>query len=56
MSLSTFSGDFIDTALSQKEINRIKLAEARKRDAEKYGEVYKANSMWWILTWGRGSP
>ncbi len=31
----------IDTALSQKEINRIKLAEARKRDAEKYGEVYK---------------
>ena len=41
MSLSTFSGDFIDTALSQKEINRIKLAEARKRDAEKYGEVYK---------------
>ncbi|WP_288235108.1 membrane protein insertase YidC [uncultured Anaerotruncus sp.] len=31
----------IDAALSQKEINRIKLAEARKRDAEKYGEVYK---------------
>ncbi|MEM1486082.1 YidC/Oxa1 family membrane protein insertase [Oscillospiraceae bacterium PP1C4] len=31
----------IDKALSQKEINRIKLAEARKRDAEKYGEQYK---------------
>ena len=27
-------------ALSQKEINRQKLAEARRRDAEKYGEVY----------------
>ena len=26
--------------LSQKEINRRKLAEARKRDAEKYGETY----------------
>jgi len=26
--------------LSQKEINRQKLAEARRRDAEKYGEVY----------------
>lgn len=28
-------------ALSQKEINRQKLAAARKRDAEKYGEVYE---------------
>lgn len=28
------------TALSQKEINRQKLAAARKRDAEKYGEEY----------------
>ena len=27
-------------ALSQKELNRIKLAEARKRDAQKYGEEY----------------
>ena len=27
-------------AMSQKEINRRKLAEARKRDAEKYGEAY----------------
>ncbi len=27
-------------ALSQKELNRQKLAEARRRDAEKYGEVY----------------
>ena len=27
-------------ALTQKEINRMKLAEARKRDAEKYGEEY----------------
>lgn len=27
-------------AKSQKEINRLKLAEARKRDAEKYGDVY----------------
>lgn len=27
-------------AMSQKEINRQKLAEARRRDAEKYGEVY----------------
>jgi len=26
--------------LSQKELNRRKLAEARKRDAEKYGEEY----------------
>ncbi len=29
-----------EKALSQKEINRRKLAEARKRDAEKYGEDY----------------
>ena len=27
-------------AMSQKELNRKKLAEARRRDAEKYGEVY----------------
>lgn len=27
--------------LSQKEINRRRLAEARRRDAEKYGEEYK---------------
>lgn len=33
-------GDADETALSQKEINRRKLAEARKRDAEKYGETY----------------
>lgn len=31
----------IDKALSQKEINRIKLAAARKRDAERYGEEYR---------------
>ena len=30
----------IDKALSQKEINRMKLAAARRRDAEKYGEEY----------------
>lgn len=30
----------IEQALSQKEINRLKLAAARKRDAEKYGETY----------------
>ncbi len=29
-----------ERGLSQKEINRIKLAEARRRDAEKYGEDY----------------
>ncbi len=29
-----------DKALSQKEINKRKLAEARRRDAEKYGEEY----------------
>lgn len=28
------------SGMSQKEINRIKLAEARKRDAERYGEEY----------------
>lgn len=27
-------------AMSQKELNRQKLAEARRRDAEKYGDVY----------------
>ena len=30
----------IEKALSQKEINRIKLAEARRRMAEKYGDSY----------------
>ena len=35
------SGTDIDKALSQKEINRMKLAAARKRDAEKYGDEYK---------------
>lgn len=30
----------IEKSLSQKEINRMKLAAARKRDAEKYGETY----------------
>ena len=34
------SGLDVDKALSQKEINRMKLAAARKRDAEKYGEEY----------------
>ena len=29
-----------EKALSQKEINRMKLAAARRRDAEKYGEEY----------------
>lgn len=29
-----------ETALSQKEINRRRLAEARRRNAEKYGDVY----------------
>lgn len=32
--------DAAKKAMSQKEINRQKLAEARKRDAEKYGEEY----------------
>lgn len=32
--------DAQEKALTQKEINRRKLAEARKRDAEKYGEEY----------------
>ena len=30
----------VEETLSQKEINRRRLAEARKRDAEKYGEEY----------------
>lgn len=34
------SGELGEKALTQKEINRRKLAEARKRDAEKYGEEY----------------
>lgn len=34
------NGEDLDKAMSQKEINRIKLAAARKRDAEKYGEEY----------------
>lgn len=34
------AGEDPDRAYSQKEINRQKLAAARKRDAEKYGEVY----------------
>ena len=34
------SGEAKAKALSQKELNRQKLAEARRRDAEKYGEVY----------------
>ena len=29
-----------EKALTQKEINRMKLAAARKRDAERYGEEY----------------
>ena len=29
-----------ESALSQKEINRRRLAEARRRNAEKYGDVY----------------
>lgn len=33
-------GVSVEQALSEKEINRRKLAEARKRDAEKYGEEY----------------
>ncbi len=32
--------EIIKKALTAKEINRMKLAEARKRDAEKYGEEY----------------
>lgn len=32
--------ELLEKALSQKEINRRKLAEARKRDAERYGETY----------------
>ncbi|MCI8648607.1 MAG: membrane protein insertase YidC [Anaerotruncus sp.] len=31
----------LDKARSQKEINRLKLAAARKRDAERYGDIYK---------------
>ena len=34
------SPEVIQKALSAKEINRAKLAAARKRDAEKYGEEY----------------
>jgi YidC/Oxa1 family membrane protein insertase len=34
------SGEDLPKALSAKELNRRKLAEARKRDAEKYGEEY----------------
>ncbi len=34
------SGEDREKALSQKEINKRKLAEARRRDAEKYGEEY----------------
>lgn len=34
------NGEAQEAALSQKEINRRKLAAARKRDAEKYGETY----------------
>lgn len=30
----------VEKALSAKEINRAKLAAARRRDAEKYGEEY----------------
>ena len=33
-------GDTEAKAKSQKEINRQKLAQARKQDAEKYGDVY----------------
>lgn len=33
-------GEMDEKALSQKEINRRKLAEARRRDAERYGEEY----------------
>lgn len=39
--LAKESGELdIDKALSQKEINRLKLAAARKRDAELYGDTY----------------
>lgn len=39
--LAKEKGDEVkEKSLSQKEINRRKLAEARKRDAEKYGEEY----------------
>lgn len=34
------SGEAAEKAKTQKEINRQKLAEARRRDAEKYGDVY----------------
>ncbi len=34
-------GEVPEKALSQKEINRQRLAAARKRDAEKYGDTYK---------------
>lgn len=34
-------GENPDKALSQKEANRRRLAEARRRDAEKYGEAYE---------------
>ena len=32
--------ELLQKALSEKEKNRRKLAEARRRDAEKYGEEY----------------
>lgn len=35
------SGEETEKSLSQKELNRRKLAEARKRDAERYGETYE---------------
>ena len=38
--LAKEKGEVEEKALSQKEINKRKLAEARRRDAEKYGEEY----------------
>lgn len=39
--LAKEQGIELDEGLSQKELNKKKLAEARKRDAEKYGDEYK---------------
>ncbi|MEG2038827.1 MAG: membrane protein insertase YidC [Oscillospiraceae bacterium] len=42
---TTGNEDAKEKAMSQKEINRMKLAEARKRDAIKYGEEYNENEL-----------
>ncbi|MFA9379477.1 MAG: hypothetical protein ACERKO_00310, partial [Acetanaerobacterium sp.] len=38
--VATVEGTPVEENLSQKELDRRRLAEARRRDAERYGEVY----------------